>query len=239
VPQPTRRPSPRDAALVELQRLHAAIQASRAKRGILPAAEMATPESLAARALTRRLQAGAAAPEAEPAPAPAGRRRGVWLMVAAVVLVAGVWAALTLGQRRPLNAPAAAPVPRPAPPSPAPAPAASAADAAAVPAPEATAPAGTPDASPKAVRLTLETSRPVWMLVTVDGRRAYRGTAAAGERLAFDAERAIVLRSGDAGGVRTTLNGTDRGPLGLRGWPLTVSISPDGIEPLTPTRPEP
>jgi hypothetical protein len=47
------------------------------------------------------------------------------------------------------------------------------------------------------------------------------------------------VRSGDAGGVRASLNGTDRGPLGLRGWPLTVSLTPDGIVPLTPTRPEP
>jgi hypothetical protein len=93
--------------------------------------------------------------------------------------------------------------------------------------------------APRAVRVTLETTRPVWLLVTVDGRRAYRGTTAATERLTFDGDRAVVVRSGDAGGVKATLNGTDRGALGRNGWPLTVAITPAGLEPLTPTRPEP
>jgi hypothetical protein len=35
------------------------------------------------------------------------------------------------------------------------------------------------------------------------------------------------------------VNGVARGPLGRDGRPLTVSITPQRIEPLTPTRPEP
>ena len=58
-------------------------------------------------------------------------------------------------------------------------------------------------------------------------------------KLAIDGDRAVVVRAGDAGGVSATLNGRERGVLGLRGWPLTVSITPEGIAPLTPTRPEP
>ena len=222
MPQPTRRLSSREAALVELQRLHGAIQASREKRGLLPTGTAVSPEALAARELTRRLQTESATPERDlEALVPSSRsRRGLWLVVAAAVLVAGIWGALTFGPRRGISPQAAAPVPQPAPPTPAPTQAPAAAPA-------------------RPVRLSLETVREVWMLVTVDGRRAYRGTAAAGERLTFDADRTIVIRSGDAGGVRATLNGTDRGALGLRGWPLTVSITPDGIEPLTPTRPEP
>ena len=49
----------------------------------------------------------------------------------------------------------------------------------------------------------------------------------------------VIVRSGDAGGVQATVNGADRGVLGRNGWPLTVAITPTGIEPLTPTRPEP
>lgn len=225
---------------MELQRLHAAIQASREKRGLLPTGGQPVPEALAARELTRRLQSDAASPRVDlgAGSASSGPRRGLWLLVAAAVLVAGVWGALTFGQRRGINPQAAAPVPQPAPPAP------TAASPSATPgAPLASAPAAasTPDPTvpERAVRLTLETSRDAWMLVTVDGTRAYRGTAAAGERLTFDADRAIVIRSGDAGAVRATLNGTDRGALGLRGWPLTVAITPEGIEPLTPTRPEP
>jgi cytoskeleton protein RodZ len=99
----------------------------------------------------------------------------------------------------------------------------------------ATTPAAAP---PRPVQVTLAAIRPVWLRVTVDGARALQREVAAGETLSFGGDRAVIVRSGDAGGVRVTLNGTDRGALGLRGWPLTVSITPDGIEPLTPTRPE-
>ena len=87
--------------------------------------------------------------------------------------------------------------------------------------------------------MTLETIRPVWMRITVDGARSFQGEVPAGEKLAIEGDRAVVVRAGDAGGVRTILNGVDRGALGRNGWPLTVSITPDGIQPLTPTRPEP
>ena len=87
----TRRAS-RDAALVELQRLHAAILASRARRGVEPDAGPATEapsrEAIAARELTRRLQAGADAPaHAVAEPASRSHRRW-WLAVGAVAIVA-------------------------------------------------------------------------------------------------------------------------------------------------------
>jgi len=223
----TRRAS-RDAALVELQRLHAAILASRAQRGVgpdaVPATEAPSREAVAAQELTRRLQAGTDAPAHDVAePAPRSHRRW-WLAVGAVAIVAGAWAALTLPQRGevateagraaagagPASAPAAAPPPAAAPAEPV-----------------------------KAIRVTLETIRPVWLRIIVDGARAFEGELPAGEKLAVEGDRAVVVRAGDAGGVRTTLNADDRGPLGRDGWPLTVSITPEGIRPLTPTRPEP
>jgi Domain of unknown function (DUF4115) len=227
----TRRAS-RDAALVELQRLHAAIQASRARRGVGldvgPATETPSREAVATRDLTRRLQAGAHAPAhhvAEPAPR---SRRGWWLAIGAVVIVAGAWAALTLPQRREAATEAAGAAPAAGPgTAPATVPPADAALAAA------------PAAPAKAIRLTLETIRPVWLRVTVDGARAFEGELPAGEKLASEGDRVVVVRAGDAGGVRATMNGVERGPLGRDGWPLTVSITPGGIEPLTPTRPEP
>jgi hypothetical protein len=74
--------------------------------------------------------------------------------------------------------------------------------------------------------------------VIVDGTRALEREVPAGETLSFAGDREVRVRSGDAGGVRASVNGTDPDVLGLRGWPLTVSITPSGIEPLTPTRPE-
>jgi hypothetical protein len=220
----TRRAS-RDAALVELQRLHAAILASRARRGVGPdAGPPAAPlsrESMAARDLTRRLQAGANALARDVAEPPRSHRRW-WLAVGAVAIVAGAWAALTLPQRGKVasestgSAPGTGPAPAPAPPR-----------------------AAAPAEPAKAIRVTLEAIRPVWMRITIDGVRGFEGELPAGEKLAVEGDRDVKVRAGDAGGVRTTLNGVDRGPLGRNGWPLTVSITPEGIDPLTPTRPEP
>jgi hypothetical protein len=221
VPQ-TRRAS-RDAALVELQRLHAAILASRARRGVGPgegaAAETPSREAIAARELTRRLQAGAA-DDVEPA---SRSSRGWWVALAAAVVVAGAWAAMTLTDRREVVTEAGpsggAPAPATAPPR--------------------EAPPAAPAVPAKAIRVTLETIRPVWLRITVDGARAHEGALAAGGKLAADGDREVLVRAGDAGGVRAVMNGVDRGPLGRDGWPLTVSITPEGIKPLTPTRPEP
>jgi cytoskeleton protein RodZ len=236
VPQ-TRRAS-RDAALVELQRLHAAILASRARRGVAadggPATGTASPETVAARELTRRLQEDAPSDDAiEPV---SRSRRGWWLAVAAAVIAAGAWTAFTFTQRRELVTEASRSSPGAAP--------------SAVPpresAPRAAAPVSAPGAAPapsaaaaaKPIRVTLATIRPVWLRVTVDGARAVEREVPAGETLSFEGDRAIVVRSGDAGGVQASLNGVERGPLGRNGWPLTVSITPEGIKALTPTRPE-
>jgi hypothetical protein len=233
VPQLTHRAS-RDAALVELQRLHAAILASRAKRGapLDGRAEVPSPEALAARELTRRLQTEPGALANDAADAPRSRRLW-WLAAVAAVVVAGVWLAMTQTRRPEVVTEASPPADTPA--SATPRPASSAPTPSAAP----TAAAPGPAAPLRAVRVTLATIRPVWLLVIVDGKRAHRGTVETGGRLTFDGDRAIVVRSGDAGAVSVSLNDADRGPLGRRGWPLTVSITPDGIEPLTPTRPEP
>jgi hypothetical protein len=198
----------RRAALVELERLHAAILASQAKRGIDPVRAL-SPEATATRDLTRRLQSGElgrVGPVDE-----SGGRRLWWLATAAAVVLAGAWVAMTYWPRSEVVTEAAPPAAAPSP---------TAAATAAAPAPEAAAPA----AAPRAVHVVLETIRPVWMRVVVDGRRAIEREVAAGEHLAFEGDGAIVVRVGDAGGVRATFNGDDRGALGRDGLPLTVSF---------------
>jgi hypothetical protein len=235
----------RDAALVELQRLHAAILASRERRGVGPAAPAAAAPSAEARAaqeLTRRLQSDTSAADQASTEGPRPRR-GWWLAVAAAVVVAGAWLAVSQSQRSEVVTEAAPPKAAPPGPGRTPGPGSApesapgsgspaAATAAASPAPAATTPA-------RPIQVTLTTIRPAWLRVTVDGARALQREVAAGETLSFAGDRAVVVRSGDAGAVQATLNGTDRGALGLRGWPLTVALTPTGIEPLTPTRPEP
>ena len=88
----------------------------------------------------------------------------------------------------------------------------------------------------KPIHVTLATIRPVWLRVTVDGVRALEREVPAGETLSFDGDRAVLVRSGDAGGVRASLNGVDRGPLGRDGWPLTVPFTLD--PPAAPAPPQ-
>ncbi len=256
---PLPRPSSRDAALVELQRLHTAILASRARRGVGPgpvpspadAGATASPERLAAQALTRRLQADAPPTPVEDAAGEPRSRRLVWVAVAAAVIVGAAWMATSLSRQPEIATEAAPPAAEPGRAQPASAERATAAQEQAEPAKvEAPGPLGSgapggaaapaaPAASARPIQVTLVTVRPVWLRVTIDGARALQREVAAGETLSFGGDRAVVVRSGDAGAVQATLNGTDRGALGLRGWPLTVAITPTGIEPLTPTRPSP
>lgn len=234
MPQPTRRNS-REAALVELQRLHAAIQASRARRGVAVdtghVQARLTPEGAATRELTRRLQTGA--PDAGPGQADGRSSRRIWwIALAAAAVIGGVWAAMTLG-RRPVDVAGTTPAPVAVPPSqPA---AASGSPAVAAGAPAASVPEGPAPAAPAhAIRITLDTSRPVWLRVIVDGTRAIEQEVAAGEHLTYEGDTRIVVRAGDGGGVRASFNGEDRGLLGKDGWPITVPFAIDAANPAAP-----
>ncbi|MEO5821967.1 MAG: DUF4115 domain-containing protein [Vicinamibacteraceae bacterium] len=230
---PQIRRTSRDAALVQLQRLHAAILESRARRAALAPAGPPSPEALAAQALTRRLQADAAKPPAvdEAVPVESRSRSAWWLAMAAAVIVAGAWAAMSFSQRPevvteaapPRSVPPNGPTAQPVPSGVASSPASAGLPSAAVPA--------------KPVAVTLTTIRPVWLRVTVDGARTLEREVPAGETLSFGGDRAVVVRSGDAGGVRAAVNGVDRGPLGKDGWPLTVPFALDA-PPVSP-RPAP
>lgn len=69
----------------------------------------------------------------------------------------------------------------------------------------------------KPLEIELTTTRPVWMRVTVDGERRVEREVPAGQRLPFGADRVIVLRVGDGGGVRLAVGGKDQGLLGRDG----------------------
>jgi hypothetical protein len=59
--------------------------------------------------------------------------------------------------------------------------------------------------------------RRVWVRAIVDGRRALERELAAGERIPLKAERAIVVRAGDAGALALVRDGRDIGRLGNDG----------------------
>jgi hypothetical protein len=55
------------------------------------------------------------------------------------------------------------------------------------------------------------------MRVTVDGERKVEREVPGGQRLTFGADKAILVRAGDGGGVRLAVGGKDQGLLGRDG----------------------
>ncbi len=104
-------------------------------------------------------------------------------------------------------------------------------------APEAAAPASEPQPQPQtpsvpaapvaapSLESAIITTRRVWMRVTVDGAKVLEREVPAGTRVPLQARETIVIRTGDAGAVRLTLRGQDRGLLGTEGEVVTRSFT--------------
>jgi hypothetical protein len=100
---------------------------------------------------------------------------------------------------------------------------------AAAPAAQTPAPASAPAAAPaeptpvastgpaRALNLVLMTSRPVWTRVTVDDRKVIERELPGSQTIPLGADRAIVIRAGDAGAIRVVVDGKDLGVLGRDG----------------------
>jgi hypothetical protein len=67
--------------------------------------------------------------------------------------------------------------------------------------------------------------RRVWVRVIVDGTKAVERELRADERVALPSGRTIVIRTGDAGAIRLTMNGQDRGTLGPEGEVVTRTFT--------------
>ena len=159
---------------------------------------------------------------------PAQRGVPAWAVALVLLVVGGaiVAGALRLGGAR---TPDAAPVPAAPPPT--------AADPAEPADPATPAPAPVPERDPVApVALVLTLEAPSWLEVVADGVAVEPGrTVPAGETLTFSAQRAIIARFGNAGGVRAELNGADLGPQGTPGQVVRVGYGPDGVLDALPT----
>jgi uncharacterized protein DUF4115 len=59
----------------------------------------------------------------------------------------------------------------------------------------------------------------------VDGEKVLEREVPAGTRVPLNAEKTIVIRTGDAGAVRLALRGEDRGLLGAEGEVVTRSFA--------------
>jgi Domain of unknown function (DUF4115) len=149
--------------------------------------------------------------------APAARARASWatsalLGGALIVILAGGLIVRSLSK------------PAPESPPPSVAPDAPAAASAPVPAPAAAPPPAVAAAAASS-ESAITTVRRVWMRVIVDGERVVEREVPAGTRVPLNAEKTIVIRTGDAGAVRLAIRGEDRGVLGGEGEVVTRSFA--------------
>jgi hypothetical protein len=86
--------------------------------------------------------------------------------------------------------------------------------------------AAVPAGPPRALNIEFVTVRPVWARITVDGRRAMEREFKADQRFPFGADRAIVVRAGDAGAIRLIVDGKDLGILGRDGQVFERAFTP-------------
>ena len=103
---------------------------------------------------------------------------------------------------------------------------------AAPPAPSAdpvSAPAASGSAPAPAAEVT--TTRSVWLRVTVDGERVLERQLPADTRIPLTPKTTILIRTGDAGAVRLSIDGKDQGVLGRNGEVVTKTFT---VPPKTP-----
>jgi hypothetical protein len=149
-----------------------------------------------------------ALPTTTPRSAPRARSI-VPLALAIAALIVVVVIVRSMAGRAPATPPAAAP-----------------AATAPAPQPSVSAPAPTVPAAPaRAINIELTTLRPVWTRVVVDDKKTVERELAAGTKIPIGADRSVVIRAGDAGAVRLTVDGKDQGVMGKDGFPATRSFA--------------
>ena len=94
-----------------------------------------------------------------------------------------------------------------------------------------------------AVRVAFTASQPVWVSIKSDGTRTYSGTIEGQQPRQFGAERKMVVLVGNAGALKTSLNGRPVGPFGSPGEIRLVMFTPNGAHvlqraPSAPPTPE-
>lgn len=103
--------------------------------------------------------------------------------------------------------------------------------------PETSAAAGPPQeneasrlANPNApVRVELKADEPVWVLARADGKYIFSGTLEANQTRSVEANGAVTLRLGNAGGVNISLNGKPIGAVGPKGQVREVQLTSGGF----------
>jgi cytoskeletal protein RodZ len=85
-------------------------------------------------------------------------------------------------------------------------------------------------AAAEPVKVAVVATAPCWVSAIVDGERVVSRELQAGERVAFEVGRSVVLTAGDAAALAVTINGADARPLGAAGQVVTVRVTPDNYK---------
>ncbi|MBW3661866.1 MAG: DUF4115 domain-containing protein [Actinobacteria bacterium] len=137
----------------------------------------------------------------------------LWAGIGVAVLIIAIAAANVFGGRTP--EPAAIPT----------------APASEVSPPPTVSPSPSPSPSPTFddIDLVVLVEEPCWIEASVDGTVVEAGRVyEPGETLSLEADEAVEITFGNAGGVRVELNGRDLGPPGSRGAVVTATYDPSG-----------
>ncbi|MGH9673295.1 MAG: DUF4115 domain-containing protein [Bryobacteraceae bacterium] len=120
----------------------------------------------------------------------------------------------------PVASPAAKPAnPEPLPPAPEPAPEAKPAN---------------PAPASNGVVVEIRANKPVWVMLTADGKRIFAGTLNPSQSRRLHASEIVRLRTGNAAATEMTWNGNEIGPAGPEGHVRTVVFHRDRYEVLPP-----
>jgi cytoskeleton protein RodZ len=83
-------------------------------------------------------------------------------------------------------------------------------------------------------QVSMTASEDAWIRFSSAGRILYIGTLRAGQSRTVEGADAAQLVVGNAGGLDVRLNGRSIGPLGPRGQPRTLVLTPEGVAPRRP-----
>lgn len=89
-----------------------------------------------------------------------------------------------------------------------------------------------PEVEFEGVEVVLALEAASWMRVTQDGAVILEEVVDAGETRQYVAESELIIRLGNAGGVRVQYNGEDIGSAGGSGEVVELRFTPDGFEPI-------
>jgi cytoskeleton protein RodZ len=101
-------------------------------------------------------------------------------------------------------------------------------------------PAETPAAAPlsgNAMHIQITADEPVWVRASNNGKLLFSVTLDANQTRTLDAEGAVELRLGNAGGAQIQLNGKPIGAVGPKGQVRTVQFASGGFRIESPARP--